>query len=187
MMVDVDAHIEKARAEMDHALEHLSKELSKIRTGKASGALFENLKVDYYGTPTPLTQIANISTSDSRTIVIQPWEKKSLAAIERSIFEANMGMTPMNDGEVVRLTIPPLTEERRKELVKQAKHLTEDTKVSIRNSRRDCMEFIKKATKDGYPEDMGKVKEKDLQELTNQFGEKAEKLEQAKEKDILTV
>ena len=123
---DLNKVIDKAQHLMDQALEHLNHELSKVRTGKASPALVQEIKVEYYGTPTPLNQIANVSSSDARTIVIQPWEKSMLKHIENAIFEANLGVTPQNDGEVVRLSIPPLTEERRKELVKQAKHLAEE-------------------------------------------------------------
>jgi len=184
---EIDDAFELANEEMNHAIDHLQKELQKIRTGKASGSILEGIRVDYYGAPTPLHQVANVSVSDARTIVIQPWEKKILAAIERSLFEANLGITPQNDGEIIRLTIPPLTEERRRDLVKQAKHMAEDTKVSMRNTRREVMEIIKKATKDGYPEDMGKRKEQEIQDIITSFSTKVDKLLEAKEKDILTL
>ena len=184
---ELDMMLDMARESMDGSLEHLSKELIKVRTGKASPAILGGILVEYYGSPTPLNQVANVSTSDSRTIVIQPWEKPMLAAIERSIFESNLGLTPQNDGEVVRLSIPPLTEERRRDLVKQVKALGEDAKVSIRNGRRDAMDSVKKAVKDGLPEDSGKRKETEIQDLTNEFSNKVDKIVEIKEKDIMTI
>ncbi len=184
---EVNLYIEHAEELMEQALSHLHQELGKIRTGKAAPAMLEGLMVSYYGAPAPLNQVANISTSDARTLVIQPWEKSMLGPIEKAIFEANLGITPQNDGEVVRLSIPPLTEERRKDLVKKAKALGEDAKVSVRNARRDAMEHIKKAVKDGFPEDAGKRKEQDVQNLTDKYSGKVDQLIEAKEKDILTV
>ncbi len=184
---DVRMYIEEAKEAMDNAIDHLQKELATIRAGKASPSMLNGIMVPYYGSPTPLNQIANVGTSDSKTIVIQPWEKSMVAPIEKAIFEANLGVTPQNDGEVVRINIPPLTEERRKELVKRAKSLGEDAKVSIRNARREAMEEIKKAVKEGYPEDAGKRKEDKIQELTNQYGEKVDKLIENKEEDIMTI
>lgn len=187
MEEDINLQLEMTEESMNDSIEHLKKELLKLRTGKASTAMFNGLMVEYYGSPTPLNQVANVSTSDSRTIVIQPWEKSMLAPIERSIFEANLGLTPQNDGEIVRITIPPLTEERRKQLVKKAKALGEDTKVSVRNARRDAMEAIKKGVKDGYPEDAGKRREDEVQNMTNNFGKKVDAIVDAKEKDIMTI
>jgi ribosome recycling factor len=184
---EIQMHMEEANELMDHSIEHLRKELGKISTGKATPNMVKDLKVDYYGAPTPMSQVSNISISDVRTLVIQPWEKSMLAPIEKSIFEANLGVTPQNDGEVVRIIIPPLTEERRKQLAKQAKGLAEDTKVSIRNVRRDAMEIIKKAVKDGYPEDAGKRLEDEVQKMTDLHTKKADDVYQAKEKDILTI
>jgi ribosome recycling factor len=178
---------EIAKDAMEKAFEHLAYELTKVRTGKASPVILNDVKVDYYGTPTPMNQVANISSSDARTLVIQPWEKKMLAAIEKSIFEANLGVTPMNDGEVVRLSFPPLTEERRKDLVKQARHYGEEAKISIRNARRDLMEEIKKATKTGMSEDEAKRHEATTQTLTDQYIEKIDKMVSAKEQDIMTI
>jgi ribosome recycling factor len=186
-MEDLDLAQDLTKESMLKAFDHLNYELTKVRTGKASAVMLNDLKVDYYGSPTPLNQVANISNSDSRTLVIQPWEKKMLSAIEKSIFEANLGVTPMNDGEVIRLNIPPLTEERRKDLVKQAKHYGEEAKVSVRNARRDLMEEIKKAIKDGFPEDEGKRRETMAQQMTDDFIEKVEKLVQSKEEDIMTI
>jgi ribosome recycling factor len=176
-----------AQESMDKAYDHLIYELSKVRTGKASPVVLNDLKVDYYGAPTPLNQVASVTSSDARTLVIQPWEKKMLAAIEKSIFEANLGVTPMNDGEVVRLSFPPLTEERRRDFVKQARHYGEEAKISIRNARRDLMEEIKKATKSGMSEDEAKRHEGTTQTLTDQYIEKIDKMVLAKEHDIMTI
>jgi len=187
MSEDLDLSFDMTKEAMIKAVEHLKVELAKVRTGKANPQMVSSLLVEYYGSPTPMSQVANVSTSDAKTLVIQPWEKSALAAIERSIFEANLGVTPMNDGEVVRLSLPPLTEERRRDLVKSAKSLAEDAKVSIRSARRDMMEEIKKAVKDGFPEDAGKRFELQTQSLTDEYGTLADKLCEAKEKDIMTI
>jgi len=179
--------IDNAKLLMEHAMEHLAHELNKVRTGKASTSLVSELKVQYYGAPTLLNQVASISISDAKTIVIQPWEKPMLKHIENAIFEANLGITPQNDGEVVRLTIPPMTEERRVSLVKQAKSLSEDAKISVRNVRRDSMEQIKKLVKDGFPEDMGKKKEDEIQKLTDSYTEQSGRLADSKEKEIMII
>lgn len=172
---------------MESAVDHLNKELVKIRTGKAAPAMLSSIQVDYYGSPTPLNQVANVGTADARTLTIQPWEKSMLAPIEQAIFAANLGLTPMNDGEIVRIMIPPLTEERRKDLVKQAKALGEDAKISLRSARHKIMDAIKKEVKDGYPEDAGKRDEESMTKQLNHFSERIEKLVQAKETDILKV
>jgi ribosome recycling factor len=187
MSTELDTFLEIGYEQMDKSLEHLSDELSKIRAGKASPAMVSSLMVDYYGSPTPLPQVANVSTSDARTITIQPWEKGMLAKIEKSIFESNMGMTPMNNGEIILLTIPPLTEERRIILVKQCKALGEDAKVSVRNVRHKLMDHIKKEVKDGFPEDIGKKKETEVQKFVEEHTEKVNKLIEAKEREILKV
>lgn len=188
MEEDVILIVEAAEESMQAAIEHLHKEFIKVRTGKASTAMLDGLLVKYYGSPTPLKQVANVTTSDARTIVIQPWEKSTLGEIEKAIFEANFGITPQNDGELIRLTIPPLTEERRRQLVKQVKHLGEEAKVSIRNARRDAMNDIRKEVKDNhYPEDAGKRRENEVQELTDKYIAKIDKLVEAKEEDIMTV
>lgn len=184
---DLEVVIKEGQEGMEKAVRHLGEELSNIRAGKASPAMLNGLMVSYYGSPTPMSQVANISTPDSRTIAIQPWEKNMLSEIEKAIFEANLGVTPMNDGEFVRITIPPLTTERRKDLVKQCKAIGEDTKVSIRNERHKVMDAIKKEVKNGYPEDMGKKKEAHVQNIVNTMTEKVDKLIDAKEKDIMTV
>jgi ribosome recycling factor len=186
-MEDINQVMADAKEHMDKAMEHLEHELVKIRTGKASTAILNDILVDYYGSPTPLTQIANIQVSDSRTIVIQPWEKNMLAPIERVIINSNIGITPANDGEIIRLSIPPLTEERRKDLVKKAKHVGEESKVGVRNARHKALDHIKTAVKEGLPEDFGKRTENDLQELVNKYVEHVDKVVSKKEAEIMTV
>lgn len=187
----MNEQLEKAfstgKSQMDKAISHLKEELAKLRTGKASTSMLRGLMVDYYGNPTPIEQVANMSTPDSKTIAIQPWEKSLLGAIEKSIFEANMGLTPMNDGEFVRIMIPPLTEERRKDLVKYARHLAEETKISLRNERHKMLDVIKSEVKDGYPEDQGKRRESEVQDMVNKYADTIGELIEAKEKDIMTV
>ncbi len=187
MQEEVNMYIDMAKESMEGSVDHLQKELVKIRTGKASPNMLGGLVVPYYGSPTPLNQVANVATSDAKTLVVQPWEKNMLAPIEKAIFEANLGLTPQNDGEMIRINIPPLTEERRKLLVKRAKSLGEETKVSIRNARREAMDGVKDAVKNGYPEDSGKKKESEIQRVTDDFGKRIEKLIEAKEKDIMTI
>lgn len=186
-MEDLTKTMAEAKAHMDKALEHLDHELVKLRTGKATTALIADLLVEYYGAPTPLPQVANVQVSDARTIIIQPWEKNMLGPIERVLINANLGITPANDGEIIRLSVPPLTEERRKELVKKAKHAGEESKVGVRNARHKALDHIKKAVKEGVPEDMGKRKETELQDLVNKYVEQVDKVVTAKEKEIMTV
>ncbi|MCY7328314.1 MAG: ribosome recycling factor [Saprospiraceae bacterium] len=186
-MEEVNKALTEARAIMEKALDHLDHELVKLRTGKASTTLLTDLLVEYYGTPTPLGQIANVQVSDSRTLSIQPWERNMLGPIERTIIKSNMGMTPHNDGETIRLMVPPLTEERRKELVKKAKAAGEESKVGVRGGRHKALDIIKKAVKDGLPEDVGKRKETELQDLVNKYVEQTDKIVAAKEKEIMTV
>lgn len=187
MSDSIEMGLEIAQESMDQAVEHLASELSKIRTGKASPSMLKGIKVDYYGAPTPLSQVANVGASDGKTLTIQPWEKSIIGAIEKAIFEANLGLTPQNNGEMIIINIPPLTEERRKEFAKQAKALGEDAKVSVRNSRQKILEVIKKEVKDGYPEDAGKRDEENVQKMVNGYGDKINALVAAKEKDIMTV
>jgi ribosome recycling factor len=187
MSEEIEMQLISTLESFDKAIEHLNFELTKIRAGKASPAMLNGLMVDYYGSPTPLTQVANVSTPDARTISIQPWEKKILGAIEKAIFESNMGITPMNDGEVVRLMIPLMSEERRITMVKQAKAAGEESKVAVRTARHKMMDFIKKQVKDGFPEDLGKRKEDEVQKTVDSFVAKIDKLIEAKEKDIMTV
>lgn len=172
---------------MDKALTHLQNELSKLRTGKASPAMLGGIIVEYYGSPTPLNQVANVAAADAKTLSIQPWEKSMLSAIERAIFEANLGVTPMNNGELIMINIPPLTEERRRDLVKKAKSLGEDAKVSLRSSRKSALDFVKQMVKDGLSEDAGKRLEGEVQDTTNDYGSKVNKTVEAKEKDIMTI
>lgn len=186
-MEDISKSMADAKAAMEKAIEHLNHELTKLRTGKASTAMLQDIMVEYYGSPTPLAQVANVQTTDSRTMVIQPWERNMLGPIERALINANLGMTPSNDGEVIRLMVPPLTEERRKELVKKAKHAGEESKVGIRTARHKGLDHIKKAVKDGLPEDQGKRKETELQDMVNKYVEQVDKIVTAKEKEILTV
>lgn len=187
MAGDMKQVMHHGKEEMDRAMDHLHKELNNIRTGKASPAMLSSIKVEYYGNPTPLNQVASVTTSDARTLTIQPWEKSLLAQIEQAIFAANLGLTPMNDGEFIRINIPPLTEERRKELVKHAKHLGEETKVSLRNTRHKMMDAVKKEVKDGLSEDMGKRFEGDIDKLVHEYSDNVDKSLAVKEKDIMTV
>jgi len=183
----IEMGLEIAKEQMDGAMDHLAKELTKIRTGKANPSMVSSIKVDYYGSPTPLTQVANVGATDGKTLTIDPWEKSMIAPIEQAIFAANLGLTPQNNGEMIIINIPPLTEERRKEFVKQAKALGEEAKISVRNSRQKIMETVKKEVKDGYPEDAGKREEDNIQKMVNGYGEKINKLVETKEKDIMTV
>ncbi|MCI5081397.1 MAG: ribosome recycling factor [Saprospiraceae bacterium] len=187
MEEDIQLIFETAKESMEASITHLNKELGKISTGKANASTFTEILVSYYGSPTPMNQVANVSIADTRTIVIQPWEKSMLGPIEKAIFEANLGLTPMNDGELVRISIPPLTEDRRKDLAKKVKSEGEDAKVSIRNARRDAMSDIKKAVKDGYPEDAGKSKEDEMDELTKSYINRVDKMVKVKEEDIMHV
>ena len=179
--------LEEAKMLMDEAIEHFERELLKIRTGKASPAMLNGIMVSYYGAKTPLQQVASVSTADSRTLTIKPFDKSAMGDIERAIFEANLGVTPQNDGEQVRINIPPLTTERRKQLAKQVRSEAETAKISIRNARRDAMEAIKKEVKNGYPEDAGKRKEDEVQTWVNQYNGQADKLADAKENDVMTL
>lgn len=187
MQDDMQLQMEITNEGMAGALEHLQRELTHVKAGKASPAMVDGLRVDYYGTLSPLSQVSNISTSDAKTLVIQPWEKSLLAPIEKAIFEANLGVTPMNDGEVIRLVVPPLTEERRRDLVKRVKQFGEEAKVSIRSVRHKAMDAIKKAVKEGYPEDAGKKLETEVQKMVDDYIKKVEVMVEAKEKDIMTV
>lgn len=172
---------------MEKAINHLEAELLKVRAGKATPGIVDGLMVDYYGNPTPINQVGNIAVMDARTLTIQPWEKNMLQPIERSIIAANIGITPQNDGNLIRLFLPPLTEERRRELVKKAQGEGEQSKIAIRNIRRDSMEQIKKLQKNGLSEDICKDAEKEVQETTDKFIGLVEKHLAAKEKEIMTV
>lgn len=182
MAETVDNVISHGNEQMDHAIEHLKKELTHIRTGKASTGMLDGLLVEYYGSNTPLQQVANVGIADARTITIQPWEKGMLGKIEQAIFAANLGITPMNDGEIIRISIPALTEERRRDLVKQAKVMGEEAKVALRHSRHKVIDFIKKEIKNGYPEDIGKKMEAEVDKMVHMHTETVDHLVAAKEK-----
>lgn len=187
MSAEVDTIISDTQATMQKALNHLEAELVKIRAGKANPTMLDGIMADYYGNPTAINQIANISVLDARTISVQPWEKNMLQPIERAITMANIGINPQNDGNIIRLFLPPLTEERRKELVKRCNTEGEHAKVAIRNIRRDSIEAIKKLQKDGLSEDISKDAEKETQDLTDKYTSLVEKHLEAKEKEIMAV
>ncbi len=187
MSDDLAFILEDAQDTMKKAIQHLENELIKIRAGKASPQMLEGLVVDYYGSPTALNQVGNVSVMDARTLTIQPWEKNMLQPIERAIIGANLGVTPQNDGNIIRLFMPPLTEERRKEFVKRANGEGEQSKVAVRSIRRESIELIKKLQKDGLSEDGAKDAEKSIQELTDKFISLVEKHLTSKEKEIMAV
>lgn len=179
--------ISEATNNMAKAIAHLEKELLKIRAGKANPQMFDGLTVDYYGSPTPINQVANITVQDARTIAIQPWEKPMIAAVEKAILSANLGVTPQNDGLSIRIFMPPVTEERRKELVKKANAEGETGKVSVRNIRRDAIEQVKKMQKDGLSEDDAKGAETKIQMATDKSIAQIEQVLKEKEKEIMTI
>ena len=187
MSEELDLITVDAEESMNKAISHLELELTKIRAGKASPTMLDGITADYYGAPTPISQVANISVLDVRTISIQPWEKNMLPLIERAIMGANIGITPQNDGVNIRLFMPPLTEERRKEMVKKAGGEGEQSKIAIRNIRRDHIEQVKKLQKDGMSEDICKGAEDTIQGLTDKHIALVEKHLEAKEKEIMTV
>jgi ribosome recycling factor len=187
MEEEVQLYIDDTREKMEKAISHLESELLKIRAGKANPHILDGIHVDYYGVNTPLNQVSNISTPDAKTIAIQPWEKAMIDPIEKAILQANIGITPINNGELIRLNIPPLTEERRKELVKQVKSMGENTKVSIRTTRREGNDEIKNLQKEGLAEDMAKDAEEEIQQLTNTYSQKVDEIVDSKEKDIMTI
>ena len=181
------ACLEEAKNSMKSSLSFLDKELAKIRAGKANPGMLEGVKVDYYGTMTEISQVANINTPDARSIVIQPWEKTIVGAINKAILDANLGFTPRHEGDILRIVIPPLTEERRKELSKAAKTEVENSKVNIRNARRNVMDKVKKLKDKSVPEDEVKQVEKEIQDITDKFIAECDKIYTAKEKEIMTV
>jgi len=169
------------------SLNHLESELIKIRAGKASPAMLQGVMVEYYGAMTPIQQVANVNTMDARTIVVQPWEKQLLNDIAKGILNANLGLNPQNNGEQLLIAVPPLTEERRRDLVKRAKAEAENAKVGIRNHRKDAIDMIKDLKKEGLSEDLEKDAEEEVQKITNSFIKKVDDLLELKEKDIMTV
>ena len=184
MNEEIEFIIDTAKEAMENAIKHLEKQLVNIRAGKASPAMLGSVMVDYYGSQTPLSQVANVNTPDGRTISVQPWEKSMLQEIERGIMMANLGFNPMNNGEMIIINVPPLTEERRVTLAKQAKSEAEDAKVGVRNARKDAMNDIKKTD---VSEDVQKNSEIDIQELTDTYVKKIDKILDVKENEIMTV
>ncbi len=186
-MEEIDLYLDMAEESMGKAVTHTSKQLTKIRAGKAMPSMLDGLMVEYYGSPTPVAQVASINTPDARTIIVKPWEKSVISDIEKAIINSDLGLNPQNDGEIVRLNIPPLTEERRKTLVKQAKNEAENGKISIRNVRKETNDSLKKLLKDGASEDMVKTAEDQVQSYTNKYITKVDELLVAKEEDIMTI
>ncbi|MEI6087604.1 MAG: ribosome recycling factor [Bacteroidota bacterium] len=187
MSEELDLIIEDSEESMNKAIGHLEIELTRIRAGKATPSLVDGINVDYYGAATPVAQVANITVLDARTVSIQPWEKSMLAPIEKAIMQANIGITPQSDGIQIRLFLPPLTEERRRELFKKASGEGEQAKIAIRNIRRDGIEQVKKLQKDGLSEDLAKDSEKAIQDLTDKHISLVEKHLAAKEKDMMSM
>lgn len=183
----IKKQLDDAKAHMEKALEFCDGELIKIRAGKAMPSMLDGIYVDYYGTPTPLNQIGTVNTPDARTLVVQPWEKSMISPIERAIMEANIGLNPQNDGLVIRLNVPPLTEERRKDLVKKVKEEAEKGRIAIRNIRKDANEKIKRTKSEGVSDDEIKGGENEVQKLTDNCISRIDRLMEAKEKDIMTV
>lgn len=184
----MEKHLEGCTSKMQKSIDNLVKEFSRLRTGRATTALVDHIKVEYYGTPTPLAQVASVSIPDSRTIAISPWDRNAFAAIEKAIMKSDLGLTPVNDGRTIRISIPPLTEERRKDLVKMAKKYTEDAKVAIRNVRRDVNESLKKKknAKEMSEDEFHKAQE-EVQKITDDFIHKADAALVAKEKEIMEI
>jgi ribosome recycling factor len=187
MNEEIELIMLESRDRMEKAVEHLEHELARLRAGRATPALLDGITVDYYGVNSPLSQVSNINTPDPRTIMIQPWEKNMLGIIEKAIMAANIGLTPVNNGEVIRINVPPLTEERRHQLVKQVRNEGETAKISIRNSRKWGNDEFKGLLKDGLPEDLEKNAVEEIQQMTHDYTLKVDKVMATKEKDIMTV
>ena len=183
----ISLELDDCKDGMTKAVAHTESELTKIRADKATPSMLDGISVDYYGSATPLAQVSNINTPDARTIVIQPWEKSIIGAIEKAITDANLGINPQNDGIVIRMTIPALTEERRRDLVKKVKEEAERGRIAVRNIRKDANESIKKLKNDGVSEDEIKVGEAEVQKLTDAYIVKVDQLAELKEKDVMTV
>ncbi len=186
-MTDPKTYLGPAEEKMEMAVAFLDEALAHIRAGKANPKILDSIRVNYYGSPAPLSNVANISVPDARTIVITPWEKSMFKEIEKAIINSELGITPENNGEVIRISIPPLTEERRRALVKQSKGEAEQAKISVRNARRDAIDGLKKAVKKGMPEDVEKDAENDVQKMHDRYLKKIDDLYAAKEKEIMTV
>ncbi len=186
-MTDPKTYIEPAEEKMEMAVAYLDETLARIRAGKANAKILDGVRVEYYGSMVPVSNVANISVPDARTIAITPWEKAMFKPIEKAILNSEVGITPENNGEVIRLCIPPLTEDRRKALVKQCKAEAENAKVSVRNARRDAIDGLKKAVKQGMPEDVEKDAEASVQKIHDKYLKRIDDIFAAKEKEILTV
>lgn len=186
-MEDLEFYLEEAKDHMEKSLHHVSHALAKIRAGRAMPSMLDGLMVDYYGNPTPINQVASVNTPDAKTLAIKPWEKNLVAAIEKVIINSDLGLNPQNDGEIVRLNIPPLTEERRKDLVKQTRHEAEHGRVSVRNVRKDTNDHLRKLLKEHISEDEVKKAESRVQDLTDEYIKKIEELLAKKEEEIMTV
>lgn len=187
MSEEIQFALDSAIEAMDKSLVHLENELNKVRAGKASPAMLEGVRVDYYGNMTPLKNVANITTPDPRTLTVQPWEKAMLNPIAKGILEANLGLNPQNNGDVIMIAVPILTEERRKELSKRAHSEGENARVGIRTARKDAIDMIRQAQKDGLPEDEAKSGETKVQEITDKYNKKVDEILAAKDKDIMTI
>ena len=187
MATNTNEIIKNAETKMSSAISYLDDELARIRAGKANPKILDGVRVPYYGALTPLANVASINTPDAKTILITPWERNLIKDIEKAIQNSDVGITPENNGEVIRLGIPPLTEERRRDLVKRSKHEAENTKISIRNTRREVIEVLKKSVKDGVPEDVEKDAEEKIQKIHDKFIKQIDELFVAKEKEIMTV
>lgn len=187
MVEDVQLIYDEFKASNQKSMAHLENELTKIRAGKATPSMLNGVMVDYYGSPTAIQQVANISTMDARTITVQPWEKNMLNEIAKGIINSNLGFAPQNNGEVLIISVPPLTEERRRELAKKAKAEGEHAKVGIRNNRKDSLDMLKDLKNDGLSEDLFKDAEEQIQQITNGFSKKVDELIDLKEKEIMTI
>ncbi|MCX6251041.1 MAG: ribosome recycling factor [Bacteroidetes bacterium] len=184
---EVEFCLEEAKEGMGNAIVHLEREFQKIRAGKASPQMLDGVRIDYYGVNTPIDQTANISSPDARQIIVQPWDKSVIGLIEKAILAANLGFNPRNEGDILRIVVPTLTEERRKDLVKRARTEAENARISVRNIRRLANDTAKKLEKDGIPEDEVDKLEEDIQKLTDEFISMVDKILETKEKDIMTV
>lgn len=186
-MEEIELYLDVAKDTMDGAIKHLIIELGKIRAGKASPQMLEGLQIEYYGSMTPIQNIATINTPDARTLAIKPFEKKTINDIEKAIRNSNLGFSPSNDGDLIRISVPPLNEERRRELVKRAKNEIETAKINVRNIRQDANNSLRKLTKDGVAEDLVKSSEDRVQKLTDSYISKIEQIFSVKEKEIMEV
>jgi ribosome recycling factor len=187
MEEELELIFDTSKEHMDKAIEHLEKALVKIRAGRANPSMLEGVRVDYYGNMTPLNQVSNINTPDARTLSVQPWEKNLMQDIEKAIIAANLGLNPMNNGEMIIINIPPLTEERRKDLVKRARSEAEDAKVGVRNARKEMMDEIKKLGKDGLSEDLVKDAEGEAQTITDNYTKNVDNILEKKESEIMAI